>query len=98
MAPVLSLCEKNVAGANGGISIINARCHKFSIYLWKVGPTALGVAHYDEKMELLFKAGYAVLPFPVHLAVQDPAFVEFCFAHRDRLLSPGETAAAAMGR
>src|SRR5258707_14921196 len=64
----------------------------------KDGPAALAAAHDDEKMELLFKAVYAALPFPVHLAVQVASFIKFCFTHRDQLLSCGEAAAGAAGR
>ena len=57
----------------------------------KVGPAALAAAQNDQAMEALFKVVYLALPFPVHLVVKQPAFVAFCFSHRDRLL-PTSTA------
>jgi hypothetical protein len=54
----------------------------------KVGPAALAAANDDAKMEMLFKVVYAVLPFPVHMAVKEPTFIQFCFAHRGQLLPP----------
>ena len=57
----------------------------------KVGPAALSAAQNDQAMELLFKVVYAALPLPVHFVVKEPVFVQFCFAHRDRLL-PASTA------
>ncbi len=59
----------------------------------KVGPAALAAAHDDQTMETLFKVVYAALPFPVHFVVKEPAFVTFCFSHRERLL-PSSTAGA----
>ena len=44
-------------------------------------------------MESLFKLVYAALPFPVHMAVKEEAFVKFCFSHRDRLLPVSPTGA-----
>lgn len=64
----------------------------------KVGPAALAAAQDDRKMELLFKVVYAVLPFPVHMAVQEASLIKFCFTHRDRLLPPGKSAADAAAR
>lgn len=52
----------------------------------KVGPAALAAAKDDHAMEILFKVVYAALPVPVHFVVKEPAFVKFCFAHRDELL------------
>ncbi len=60
----------------------------------KVGPAALAAAQDDQTMEMLFKVVYAALPFPVHFVVKEPAFVTFCFSHRDRLL-PSSTAGSA---
>lgn len=54
----------------------------------KVGPAAIAAANDDAKMEVLFKVVYLALPFPIHMAVQEPVFVRFCFAHRDHLLPP----------
>lgn len=51
----------------------------------QVGPAALAAAHDDQKFESVCKLVYAVLPFPVHLAVKEDAFVKFCFAHRESL-------------
>ncbi len=62
------------------------------VFREKVGPAALAAAQDDEHMEKLFKLVYVALPFPIHLAVKEEAFVKFCFAHRDRLLA-GESAA-----
>jgi hypothetical protein len=59
----------------------------------KVGPAALAAAQNDQAMESLFKVVYAALPFPVHMAVKEAAFVTFCFSHRNRLL-PSSTAGA----
>jgi hypothetical protein len=59
------------------------------IFQDKVGPAALAAAQDDAKMETVFKLAYAALPFPIHLAVKEDAFVKFCFAHRDRLLPAG---------
>ena len=61
-----------------------------SLFKEKVGPTALAAAQDDHKMELLFKAVYSALPFPVRLAVKEVSFVKFCFAHRNQLLPSGE--------
>jgi hypothetical protein len=63
------------------------------IFKEKVGPAALAAAQDDAKMQSLFKIAYLALPFPVHLAVKEEAFVKFCFDHRDRLLPAGEAAA-----
>jgi hypothetical protein len=52
----------------------------------RVGPAALAAANDDAKMELLFKLVYAALPFPIHMAIQEPVFIKFCFARRERLL------------
>src|SRR5262245_36552257 len=65
-----------------------------SVIKEKVGPTALELARDDDKMELLFKTVYAALPFPVHMAVKEAAFIKFCFAHRDKLLPPAEATGA----
>jgi hypothetical protein len=64
------------------------------VFQEKVGPAALAAAQNDEAMEKLFKLVYDALPFPLHLVVKEPAFVTFCFSHRDRLLpkSAGGTA------
>jgi hypothetical protein len=59
----------------------------------KVGPAALAAAQNDQAMESLFKVVYVALPFPVHLVVKEPAFVAFCFSHRDRLLPPSAAGA-----
>ena len=59
----------------------------------KVGPAALAAARDDKTMESLFKLVYAALPFPVHMAVKEEAFVKFCFSHRDRLLPVSPTGA-----
>ena len=59
----------------------------------KVGPAALAAAQDDHKMELLFKVVYETLPFPVHLAIKEDAFVQFCFVHRNQLLPPCEAKA-----
>jgi hypothetical protein len=37
--------------------------------------------------------GRLALPFPVHMAVKEDAFVGFCFGHRDRLLPPSSATA-----
>ena len=63
------------------------------IFREKVGPAALAAAKDDEQMQKLFKLVYMALPFPIHLAVKEEAFVRFCFAHRDTLLPAGESAA-----
>jgi hypothetical protein len=65
------------------------------VFQEKVGPAALAAAQNDEQMTSLFKLVYAALPFPVHMAVKEDAFVKFCFAHRDRLLPSGESASSA---
>jgi len=56
------------------------------VFQEKVGPAALAAAQDDAKMQTVFKLAYAALPFPVHLAVKEDAFIKFCFSHRDRLL------------
>jgi hypothetical protein len=66
-----------------------------SLFREKVGPAALVAAHDDHKMESLFKVVYKALLFPVHFVVKEPAFIQFCFAHRDQLLPPGEARAKA---
>jgi hypothetical protein len=63
------------------------------VFQEKVGPAALAAAQDDEKMKSLFKLVYAALPFPVHLAVKEEAFISFCFSHRDRLMPTGEAGA-----
>lgn len=63
------------------------------VFREKVGPAALAAAQNDEQMEKLFKLVYMALPFPIHLAVKEEAFVKFCFAHRDTLLPAAEGAA-----
>ena len=63
------------------------------VFQEKVGPAALAAAQDDAKMQSLFKLVYDALPFPVHLAVKEDAFVKFCFSHRDRLMPTGEAAA-----
>jgi len=60
------------------------------VFREKVGPAALAAAQNDDAMEKLFKLVYAALPFPIHLAVKEEAFVKFCFGNRDRLLPVGE--------
>jgi hypothetical protein len=60
------------------------------VFQEKVGPAALAAAQNDEQMLSLFKLVYAALPFPVHLAVKEDAFVKFCFSHRNRLMPTGE--------
>jgi hypothetical protein len=65
-----------------------------SVIREKVGPTALAMARDDQKVELLFKTVYAALPFPIHLAVKEAAFIKFCLAHRDKLLPPAEPTGA----
>lgn len=62
------------------------------VFREKIGPAALAVAQDDEQMEKLFKLVYLALPFPIHLAVKEEAFVKFCFANRGKLLA-GESAA-----
>jgi hypothetical protein len=56
------------------------------IFQEKVGPAALKAAQDDAQMTALFQIAYKALPFPVHMAVKEDAFVKFCFEHRDRLL------------
>ena len=56
------------------------------VFREKVAPAALAAAHDDEKMRRLLEVVYEALPFPVHLAVKEDAFVKFCFEHRDRLM------------
>ena len=56
------------------------------VFREKVAPAALAAAHDDEKMQRLLEVVYEALPFPVHLAVKEDAFVKFCFEHRDRLI------------
>ena len=63
------------------------------VFQEKVGPAALAAAKNDEQMQSLFKFVYAALPFPVHMAVKEEAFVKFCFEHRDRLVPTGEAGA-----
>lgn len=63
------------------------------VFQEKVGPAALAAAKDDKTMESLFMLVYAALPFPVHIAVKEDAFVKFCFGHRDRLL-PASSAGA----
>jgi hypothetical protein len=63
------------------------------LFYEKVGPAALAAAQNDQAMESLFKVVYVALPFPVHLVVKEPAFVAFCFSHRDRLLPPSTAGA-----
>ena len=63
------------------------------VFQEKVGPAALAAAKNDEQMLTLFKLVYAALPFPVHMAVKEDAFVKFCFSHRDRLMPAGEAGA-----
>jgi hypothetical protein len=63
------------------------------VFREKVGPAALAAAQNDEQMEKLFKLVYLALPFPIHLAVKEDAFVKFCFANRERVLPAGESAA-----
>jgi|SRR5579863_2157799 hypothetical protein len=60
------------------------------VFREKVGPAALATAQNDETMGKIFKLVYAALPFPVHLAVKEEAFVKFCFANKDRLLPATE--------
>ena len=55
----------------------------------KVGPAALAAAKDDQTMTAAIKIVYLALPFPVHLVVKEPQFVEYCLAHRDRLLAEG---------
>jgi hypothetical protein len=65
------------------------------VFQEKVGPAALAAAQNDQTMEKIFKLVYAALPFPVHLAVKEEAFVKFCFANKDRLLPAAEGTAGA---
>jgi hypothetical protein len=60
------------------------------VFQEKVEPAALAAAKDDEKMQSLFKLVYMALPFPVHLAIKEDAFIKFCFEHRDRLMQSGE--------
>jgi hypothetical protein len=60
----------------------------------KVGPAALAAAKDDEKFASLVKIVYEVLPFPVKLVVKQDAFLQFCLAHRDRLIVQGESTRA----
>ncbi len=63
----------------------------------KVGPAALAAAQDNSKMEVLFKVVYAVLPFPVKMAVKEEAFIGFCFSHRERLLPAHDASSGAKG-
>jgi hypothetical protein len=63
------------------------------VFREKVGPAALAAAKDDETMQSLFKLVYMALPFPVHLAIKEDAFIKFCFERRDRLMPTGEAAA-----
>ena len=62
------------------------------VFQEKVGPAALAAAQNDEQMTSLFKLVYAALPFPIHMAVKEDAFVKFCCSHRDRLMPAGGSA------
>ena len=64
------------------------------IFQEKVGPAALAAAKDDATMTIAIKLVYLALPFPVHLVVKEPVFIEYCLAHRDRLLAGGPPAAA----
>lgn len=76
-------------------AVINEHWPKVqSLFHEKIGPAALAAANDDRKMELLFKVVYKALPFPVHFVIKEPAFVKFCFAHRNQLVPPGEAKAA----
>lgn len=52
----------------------------------KVGPAALAATKDDEKFASAVKIVYEALPFPVKLAVKQESFLQFCLAHRDRLI------------
>jgi hypothetical protein len=52
----------------------------------KVGPAALAAAKDDEKFASVVKIVYEALPFPVKVVVKQESFLQFCLAHRDRLI------------
>ncbi len=54
----------------------------------KVGPAALAAAKNDDQMRSVFKMAHQALPFPLRMLLKEEAFVQFCFTHRDNLLSP----------
>jgi hypothetical protein len=54
----------------------------------KVGPAALAAAHNDETVTSAAKLVHEALPFPLRMVVKQDTFVEFCLAHRDKLVPP----------
>jgi len=54
----------------------------------KVGPAALAAAHNDETVTSAAKLVHEALPFPLRMLVKQDAFVQFCLAHRDKLVQP----------
>lgn len=57
------------------------------VFQEKVGPAALAAAKNDETFGSAAKIVYEALPFPIKLVVKQETFLQFCLAHRDRLLA-----------
>jgi hypothetical protein len=60
----------------------------------KIGPAALKAAQNDQQMAEAFRVVYKLMPFPVHLAVNEEVFVQFCLVHRADLLPLGDETGA----
>jgi hypothetical protein len=60
----------------------------------KIGPAAAEAAKDDQKFATVAKIVYEALPFPVKLVVKQDAFLQFCVAHRDKLIVQADSAGA----
>jgi hypothetical protein len=56
-------------------------------FVEKAGPAVANVASDDKNLAVLGRSAYGLLPFPVRLIVREEAFIRFCLAHRDKLLT-----------
>ncbi|MBX7221935.1 MAG: hypothetical protein K1Y36_18425 [Blastocatellia bacterium] len=65
------------------------------VFQEKVKPGARVAMQNDELFRPVCAMAYSTLPFPVRLFVKEDTFISFCFTHRDKLLQPAETEAAA---
>jgi hypothetical protein len=51
------------------------------------GPAVTDLARDDKNLTILGRSAYGLLPFPVRLIVKEEAFIRFCLAHRDKLIT-----------
>ena len=52
----------------------------------KVGPALVTAAKDDTKLRAFSESVYSLLPAPIRFVVKQEKFVQFCFAHRDKLI------------